>query len=74
MKEEIIKQQIKERYGKIVFVGNSSECCCAPTECYAGSSDSNNGSQAIISPMQIAENIGYNANDLNSFLNLPFLV
>ena len=66
MKEDIIKQKVKERYGKIALVGSSSEGCCAPSECCGGSSGSNNDSQTMISPLQIAENIGYNTNDLNS--------
>jgi arsenite methyltransferase len=47
------------------LVGSSSEGCCAPSEC-CGSGSNNNGSQTMMSPLQIAENIGYNANDLNS--------
>ena len=66
MKDDIIKQKVKERYGKIALVGSSSEGCCAPGECCGGSSGSSNGSQTMMSPLQIAENIGYNANDLNS--------
>ena len=67
MKDDIIKQKVKERYGKIALVGSSSEGCCAPGECCGGSSSgSSNGSQTMMSPLQIAENIGYNANDLNS--------
>jgi hypothetical protein len=67
VKEEIIKQQIKERYGKIALVGKSSEgCCCPPTEC-CGDSDSNNErSMMMSSPLQITEKIGYDPNDLNS--------
>ncbi|MGC2598677.1 MAG: arsenite methyltransferase [Nitrososphaeraceae archaeon] len=63
MKEDIIKQKVKERYGKIALVGSSSEGCCAPTECCNGGSDNDTH---MMSPLQIAENIGYNANDLNS--------
>ena len=66
MKDDIIKQKVKERYGKIALVGSSSEGCCAPGECCGSSSGSSNGSQTMMSPLQIAENIGYNANDLNS--------
>jgi arsenite methyltransferase len=67
MGEDIIKQKVKERYGKIALVGSSLDGCCAPGECCSGSSsDSSNSSQAMVSPLQIAENIGYNANDLNS--------
>ena len=66
MKDDIIKQKVKETYGKIAVVGSSSEGCCAPGECCGGSSGSSNGSQIMMSPLQIAENIGYNTNDLNS--------
>ena len=66
MKDDIIKQKVKETYGKIALVGSSSEGCCAPGECCGGSDGSSNGSQTMMSPLQIAENIGYNANDLNS--------
>ena len=67
MKDDIIKQKVKEAYGKIALVGSSSEGCCAPGECCSGSSNgSSNGSQTMMSPLQIAESIGYNANDLKS--------
>ena len=74
MKDDIIKQKVKERYGKIALVGSSSEGCCAPSECCGGgSSGSNNDSQTMMSPLQIAENIGYDANDLNSIPNSSIL-
>ncbi|MGA9844946.1 MAG: methyltransferase domain-containing protein, partial [Nitrososphaeraceae archaeon] len=63
MREDRIKQKVKERYSKIALVGSSSEGCCAPTECCNGGSNSDT---QMMSPLQIAENIGYNANDLNS--------
>ena len=67
MKDDIIKQKVKEAYGKIALVGNSSEGCCAPGECCGGGSiGSSNSSQTMMSPLQIAENIGYDTNDLNS--------
>jgi arsenite methyltransferase len=67
VKDDIIKQKVKEAYGKIALVGSSSEGCCAPGECCSGSSSgSSNGSKTMMSPMQIAESIGYNANDLKS--------
>jgi ubiquinone/menaquinone biosynthesis C-methylase UbiE len=66
MKEDIIKQKVKERYGKIALVGSSSEGCCAPSECCGSSSSSNDDNQMVMSPLQIAENIGYNVNDLDS--------
>jgi ubiquinone/menaquinone biosynthesis C-methylase UbiE len=68
VKDDTIKQKIKESYGKIALVGSSSEGCCAPGECCGGSSSSGNtsSSQTMMSPVQIAENIGYNPKDLNS--------
>jgi arsenite methyltransferase len=66
MGEDIIKQKVKERYGKIALVGSSLDGCCAPSECCDSSSGNNTDSQMMMSPLQIAENIGYNANDLNS--------
>ena len=66
MKDDIIKQKVKEAYGKIALVGSSLDGCCAPGECCGSSSGSSNGSQAMMSPLQIAKNIGYNTNDLNS--------
>ena len=66
MKDDIIKQKVKEAYGKIALVGSSSEGCCAPGECCGGSSGSSNGGQTMMSSLQIAENIGYDTNDLNS--------
>ena len=66
MKDDIIKQKVKETYGKIALVGSSSEGCCAPGECCGDSSGSSKSSQTMMKPLQIAENIGYNTNDLNS--------
>ena len=60
MKDEQIKERVKERYGKIALTGNS-ESCCAPTECCGGDS-----SISEISPVQIAKNIGYDAKELES--------
>jgi hypothetical protein len=53
VKDDIIKQKVKESYGKISLVGSSSEGCCAPCE-YCGSSNSSS-SQTMMSPLQIAE-------------------
>jgi arsenite methyltransferase len=50
-------QAIKERYGKIALTTNY-ESCCAPTE----SCDSSE----VISAVQIAKNIGYDAKDLEA--------
>jgi arsenite methyltransferase len=66
MKDDIIKQKVKETFGKIALVGSSLDGCCAPSECCGSSSGSSNRSQIMKSPLQIAENIGYNTNDLNS--------
>jgi hypothetical protein len=66
MKDDLIKQKVKERYGKIALVGSSSDGCCAPAECCGSSSGSSNSSQTMMSPLQIAESIGYDTNDLNS--------
>ena len=66
MKDDIIKQKIKESYGKIALVGSSSEGCCAPGECCGRSSSSGNDNQTMMSPLQIAENVGYNTKDLKS--------
>jgi arsenite methyltransferase len=59
MKDEQIKERVKERYGRIALTGNS-ESCCAPTECCGG------GSISEISPVQIAKNIGYDDKELES--------
>jgi arsenite methyltransferase len=58
-----IKEKVKERYGKIALAGNSSEGCCAPSEC-CGSSKST--SITTYSPVQIAKNIGYDTKELES--------
>jgi len=64
VKDDTIKRKIKESYGKIALVGSSLEGCCAPGECGGSSSSgSSNSSQTMMSPSQIAESIGYNAND-----------
>ena len=59
MKDEQIKERVKERYGKIALTGNS-ENCCALTECCGG------GSISEISTVQIAKNIGYDTKELES--------
>ena len=58
MKDQQIKEEVKERYGKIALAGKSSEGCCAPSECC--------GSGSETSLMQIAKNIGYDAKELES--------
>ncbi|QLH09617.1 arsenite methyltransferase [Candidatus Nitrosotenuis sp. DW1] len=49
-----IKNEIKQRYGKIALSGNSN-CCCMPGECGTGTS-----------PIESAGLIGYDAKDLES--------
>ncbi len=58
-----IKEKVKERYGKIALAGNSSEGCCAPSEC-CGSSESISVTTYL--PVQIAKNIGYDTKELES--------
>ena len=65
MKDDIIKRKVKEAYGKIALAESSSEGCCAPGECYDISNGSSNQGQTVMSPLQIAENIGYDTNELN---------
>jgi ubiquinone/menaquinone biosynthesis C-methylase UbiE len=62
MKQQIIKEKIKERYGKIALDGRSSEGCCAPGECCGVVS----GNTPLVSPFQIAKQTGYNIKDLES--------
>jgi ubiquinone/menaquinone biosynthesis C-methylase UbiE len=67
MKEEeaiIIKEKVKERYGKIALTGNNSDCCCMPGECC----DSNNTSSpsSPSSPIQAAAIVGYDTKELES--------
>jgi arsenite methyltransferase len=57
MKVQQIKEKINERYGKIALEGNS-ESCCMPTECCGGSE--------VISAVQMAKNIGYDAKELEA--------
>ncbi|MGI0006997.1 MAG: arsenite methyltransferase [Nitrosotalea sp.] len=51
---EIIKDKVKERYGKIALTGNS-DCCCMPGECSTGDST-----------IDAAKMIGYDQEDLGS--------
>ena len=64
MKEELIKLKVMERYGKIASAGNSDGCCNVSAEC-CGDGGSDSDSSMVLSPLQTAENIGYD-NDLNS--------
>jgi SAM-dependent methyltransferase len=54
-----IKEEIKERYGKIALFGNS-DSCCMPSECCSG--EENSGTSTI----QSTEAIGYNTTELAS--------
>src|SRR5574340_413345 len=51
---DIIKEKVMERYGKIALTGNS-DCCCMPGEC----STSN-------TPLDATKMIGYDLDDLKS--------
>src|SRR5215467_14601542 len=55
MKKEILKDKIKERYGKIAINGNS-DCCCAPQEC----------NTIEFNPKLSSISIGYNDKELES--------
>ncbi|MGC1932693.1 MAG: arsenite methyltransferase [Candidatus Nitrosopolaris sp.] len=57
MQEQAIKDKVKERYGKIALTGYS-ENCCAPTDCCSSSE--------VISAVQMAKNIGYDAKELEA--------
>jgi arsenite methyltransferase len=58
MIDQQIKEKVKERYGKIALAGNS-EGCCTPTECCEDG-------VSLISPIQVAKNIGYDSKELES--------
>ncbi len=53
-----------EKYGKIASAGNLDGCRNASAECCDGGNNSD--SSMMLSPLQIAENIGYDFNDSNS--------
>ena len=55
MQKEILKEKIKENYGKIALKGNLDSCCCSPHEIC----DTNN-----ISKEQMSSIIGYNNTEL----------
>jgi len=61
MKEQVIKEKVKERYGKIALTGNSLQGCCGPTECC-----NDNSNTSVTSPLQIAKNFGYDSKELES--------
>jgi arsenite methyltransferase len=56
MKGPQVKEEVKERYGKIAIAGKSSEGCCASSECCTPGSET--------SLIQIAKNIGYDPKEL----------
>jgi arsenite methyltransferase len=56
MQEQLIKERVKERYGKIALTGNSDCYCCSPEE-----KCGENGS-----PMQSAMAVGYDSKDIGS--------
>jgi arsenite methyltransferase len=63
MQDQIIKEKVKERYGKIALTGNSLQGCCGgPAECCNDSSSTT----SVDSPLQIARNIGYDNKELES--------
>lgn len=51
---EVIKEKVKERYGKIALTGNS-DCCCMPGECTTGGS-----------PIDATKIIGYDPEELKA--------
>jgi ubiquinone/menaquinone biosynthesis C-methylase UbiE len=55
MKEDILKNKIKERYSKIAIEGNS-DCCCTPQEC----------NTVEFNPKLSSVSIGYNDKELDS--------
>ncbi|MBD0360151.1 MAG: methyltransferase domain-containing protein, partial [Nitrososphaeraceae archaeon] len=62
MKEQQIKEKVKERYGTIALTGNSDCFCC----CATGELKDNNNDSSCCSPSQSAMIIGYNNEELQS--------
>lgn len=58
----IIKDKVRERYGKIALGGNS-DCCCMPSECCGSDHDGNPSSDLST---HSAQAIGYDLKDLQS--------
>jgi arsenite methyltransferase len=56
MKEELLKEKIREKYGKIAISGNS-DCCCMPQECC---------NTADLNPKESLIAIGYNNKELET--------
>jgi len=61
MKEQVTKEKVRKRYGKIALTGNSLQGCSGPTECY-----SDNSINSVTSTLLIAKNIGYDTKKLES--------
>ncbi len=60
MLDQTVKERVKERYSKIALTGNSLEGCCGPSECCSSTIS------VVMSPLQIAKNIGYDSKELQS--------
>jgi arsenite methyltransferase len=60
MQESLIKEKIKERYGKIALTG--TETCCAPTIEFS----SNKFASSCCSPSDSATVVGYKSKELDS--------
>ena len=61
MKDQQIKEKVKQRYGTIALTGNSDCGCCVPAEL-----KDNNNDNCCSSPSQSAMIIGYNNEELQS--------
>ncbi len=69
--KEIIKEKIRERYGKIALTGNNnndnSDCCFMPVDWY------DNDGNSDISSLQSTKLIGYHCKDLESIPQVAIL-
>jgi len=65
MKEQQIKEKMREGYGKIALAGSSSKGCCAPSECCGNSSGTSN-TISVASPFHIARSVCYDVKELES--------
>ena len=59
-KQSLLKEKIKEQYGKIAVDGNSNCCCMPSSDCCGGDS-----SEIIFSPFESSKAVGYDSNELN---------
>jgi ubiquinone/menaquinone biosynthesis C-methylase UbiE len=59
MQEQVIKEEVKQRYGKIALTGNFLEGCCGPTDCCGWN-------VPVSSPIKIATKVGYDVKELES--------